>query len=654
MAKHFFIPVLIVILVVPILVSAAPSAGLKPTSFFYFLDTITENIDLFFTFDGEKKAKKALAYAEERLAEIEAVSHDNAPQAVEKAAKYYQKRLTTATDNAQSIESKEKAEKLLATVSESTARHQEVLAEVYNSVPDEAKAAIEKVSEASKEKQLQALQFLLERKENIAEQQNEEAGKTTAEISQATNQGSEEKRNEKENQKAKIDRESEPTVIISNKTETIKQKNNPENQNKERAEIENLKREIEELKQKQITQPAPVAAFSNSNAPKISSLPNGAVVELNEKGEIVRYIKQPDLQPTINTPPPAAPQPSVTPAPQITAQNNTQPSEENAPIQKLLITSVSISVERTSAKIAWETHKPTESKVFISGGALSSKVFASESGLSTKHIVNMTELAENTGYSYEIEAIANTADVIKKTGGIRTLPPPLPPKFISGPTPVIKLSERGTYYISRIDWVADKPSFANYTNYEFNDPQIEMSSKFIRQCTPWTSGLKARTTYTCEIIITDKDTGLQTKDSFIFTTGAGVLYVTKDDQDYRRAFTNTDALPLTIKKVTIAYRGGTSGTIAPGTVLKNFHTNVEYGGDSPNRFDLLIGDITVPKQGEQSITIDVLLDFKISGNTGGSIIIGRLFDTEMLWAKPDIDRSDIAILHNDGNTFNLK
>lgn len=158
MARHFFILVLVFIFTAPVFVSAAPSAGLKPTSFFYFLDTITENIDLFFTFDAEKKAEKALAYAEERLAEIEAVSHDNAPQAVEKAAKYYQKRLAVATSKAQKLKDGEKAEKLLTIVSESTAKHQEILTEIYNNAPDEAKAAIEKAIEISIEGHEQALQ----------------------------------------------------------------------------------------------------------------------------------------------------------------------------------------------------------------------------------------------------------------------------------------------------------------------------------------------------------------------------------------------------------------------------------------------------------------------------------------------------------------
>ena len=48
-----------------------PDPGLTPDSPFYFLDNWGKNIGMFFTFGDEAKAKKALKYAEERLAESE-------------------------------------------------------------------------------------------------------------------------------------------------------------------------------------------------------------------------------------------------------------------------------------------------------------------------------------------------------------------------------------------------------------------------------------------------------------------------------------------------------------------------------------------------------------------------------------------------------
>jgi hypothetical protein len=61
----------------------------------------------------------------------------------------------------------------------------------------------------------------------------------------------------------------------------------------------------------------------------------------------------------------------------------------------------------------------SDSKVFISGGGVSSKVYASESGLSRHHIVHIAGLSGNTNYSYEIEAIAGGEDV-KKQDSYRT------------------------------------------------------------------------------------------------------------------------------------------------------------------------------------------------------------------------------------------
>lgn len=86
---------------------------------------------------------------------------------------------------------------------------------------------------------------------------------------------------------------------------------------------------------------------------------------------------------------------------------------------KLEIFSVNTLIDSDSAKIEWQTNLPTESKIFLSGGGLLSKVFNSESGKSTRHIINTVGLFSNTTYSYEIEAIAGN-DFVKKTGSFRT------------------------------------------------------------------------------------------------------------------------------------------------------------------------------------------------------------------------------------------
>ena len=104
---------------------------------------------------------------------------------------------------------------------------------------------------------------------------------------------------------------------------------------------------------------------------------------------------------------PVAVTPTVTP---VTAQTQT-------PI--IQISSINITPTITSVKIEWQTDNPTESKIFLSGGGLSSKVYRSESGISTRHSVFVDALNSNTNYTYEIEAISSSNSV-KKIGDFKT------------------------------------------------------------------------------------------------------------------------------------------------------------------------------------------------------------------------------------------
>jgi len=148
--KNIFITSLLLLALVfaPAPASAQTSAGTTPGSFFYFFDTTFENISLFFTFDSEKKAEKALGYAEERLAEIRAIANDK-PDQVENALANYEEKISLATERAENLE-EERASALLTTISEKTEAHQETLADVLNQVPEEAKEAITRAIEVSK------------------------------------------------------------------------------------------------------------------------------------------------------------------------------------------------------------------------------------------------------------------------------------------------------------------------------------------------------------------------------------------------------------------------------------------------------------------------------------------------------------------------
>ena len=136
---------------------------------------------------------------------------------------------------------------------------------------------------------------------------------------------------------------------------------------------------------------------SSTTEPKTFTLPNGIVID--SQGNII------SPPPTNTNPTPATNPPSSVVSPILT--------------ETLKITSVSVSSTFTTMDFEWWTNKLSDSKVFISGGGMSSKVYSSESGLSTHHIVHISGLNGNTNYSYEVEAIAGAEDV-KKQGSYST------------------------------------------------------------------------------------------------------------------------------------------------------------------------------------------------------------------------------------------
>ncbi len=163
--------------VFPLPVSAATetSAGIKPGQFLYFFDTTFEKVGIFFTFGSENKAKKALEYADERLAEAEESANDNNPKAVEKAMAGYKEEISLATEKSIELKDQNKAEELLNIVSENTAKHQEVLANVLEKVPEEARQAILNAIEVSKRGQEEAVKQITELKGEIEKLKKEVA-----------------------------------------------------------------------------------------------------------------------------------------------------------------------------------------------------------------------------------------------------------------------------------------------------------------------------------------------------------------------------------------------------------------------------------------------------------------------------------------------
>src|SRR3972149_8105575 len=148
--------------VVPAPALAQTDAGPTPGSFWYGITTTFENVNLFFTFNSEKKAEKALGYAERRLTQAKAAAESENSKAREIALTDYEAKIALASESSKKIKDNERAEKLLTSIADNTSRHQEVLSGVLEKVPEEAREAIVRALEASK------------RGEEEANRQNEE------------------------------------------------------------------------------------------------------------------------------------------------------------------------------------------------------------------------------------------------------------------------------------------------------------------------------------------------------------------------------------------------------------------------------------------------------------------------------------------------
>src|SRR3989344_4807264 len=235
----------------PVSALAQTEAVAKPGTFFYLVDTTFEKVGLFFTFNSEKKARKALVYADKRLAEIEAIDETGKPDVLKSLIANYENNIALAVKKSKDITDKEKAEELFTSIAENTSKNQEVLSAVLIKVPEEAKEAIAQAIEASKKNQEEALQQITELKKEVSVLK-EEVQKLKEEL---------EAKNE------------------AQKTAAQK-KDEDEDSDEDKKEIEELKKDIEklekEIKQPEIKETKTEAVGNNTVTP-----PNGSVVEMN-------------------------------------------------------------------------------------------------------------------------------------------------------------------------------------------------------------------------------------------------------------------------------------------------------------------------------------------------------------------------------------
>ena len=148
-----------------------PDPGILPDSPFYFLKSWSEEIGTLLTFGEEKKAERFLNLSEKRLSEARALAEKGRGEMSEKAMERYENQLNSAMERAE--RAKERGidmDELLERISERTLKHQEVLADVYERVPEEAREGIERAMENSMRGHEEALRAVSqERREEVME-----------------------------------------------------------------------------------------------------------------------------------------------------------------------------------------------------------------------------------------------------------------------------------------------------------------------------------------------------------------------------------------------------------------------------------------------------------------------------------------------------
>ncbi|MBI2624772.1 MAG: trypsin-like peptidase domain-containing protein [Candidatus Nealsonbacteria bacterium] len=291
--------ILLIAIILPVAVSgqadfSLPKPGLTPDSPFYFFDTLGERLNLLLTFSPEKKAEKAIRLAEEKLAEVRVMAEKNKTTALASANQGYQNLLELANQKTQEAKEKGKdVEELAILITEKTLKHQEVLIEVFEKVPEEAKTAIQNAIEVSRKGSETAVEAVSGTKKEELSQKIEEM-RTTVEVKINALEGRiksleerlEEKATQAETDVERLKREAETATGEAEKArllaEVEKAKLEAEKARAEteraKAEAEKLKKEIEEAKNVAAEETVPLSITSVSPNQILNNIENPIII----------------------------------------------------------------------------------------------------------------------------------------------------------------------------------------------------------------------------------------------------------------------------------------------------------------------------------------------------------------------------------------
>ena len=120
-----------------------PEPGVLPDNPFYFIKSLGEGLKTVFTLGAVAKAERFAYLAEKRLAEADALSEGEEPEKAQKAVEKYEKAVEKAALKAtEAKENGREADDILEHISTMILKHQEVLAGVYERVPENAQESI--------------------------------------------------------------------------------------------------------------------------------------------------------------------------------------------------------------------------------------------------------------------------------------------------------------------------------------------------------------------------------------------------------------------------------------------------------------------------------------------------------------------------------
>ena len=135
--------------------------GTTPDSWLYGFKKFFEGVDLFFTSDDVAKAEKHAYLAELRLAEAKEMAENGKPEFVDDLVKEYKNNLEQSNKIAEVAQQVGKnITKVTELVAIATSIHLDVLEEVLQKVPEQAKPSIQKAINASKKGNEEALNTL--------------------------------------------------------------------------------------------------------------------------------------------------------------------------------------------------------------------------------------------------------------------------------------------------------------------------------------------------------------------------------------------------------------------------------------------------------------------------------------------------------------